>query len=214
MLERVRTAHVLVERLLEVPERAIGVAPGGGEQAAAPRQDGKGPRPVQVARAILPDLENLLGLRVLARCDESLQQVADLRAHARLQQSAGVEVPTGHPEVRERCRCVTLRQLEETQHMVMHGLMHRGAYRLGGGDGAEGARASVVDQASMRGEDRAGILVDRPQPFRAGLLPHRRQLIRMVRGEFPVACPPLDERGKEPVAPRGVRVCSGEADSS
>ena len=93
--------------------------------------------------------------------------------------------------------------------MVMHCLMHRETYRLGGGDGAEGARASVVDQTSMGGEDRAGILVDRPQPFRAGLLPDRRQLIRIVRGELPVACPPLDER-KEPVAPRGVGVCSGE----
>ena len=197
------------QRLLEVPERAIGVAKGGREQPAAPRQDRKGPRPVQVARAILPGPENLLGLRVLASCDEGLQEVADLRTHTRFPPAAGIEVPGGHSEVGERGHGITLRQLEEPQHVVVHCLMHRLPCRLGGGDGAEGARASVVDEPSMGGEDRAGIFVDRPQPFRAGLVPDRRQLIRIVCGELPVACPPLDER-KEPVAPRGVGVFSGE----
>ena len=101
VVERVGAAGVFGERALEARERAVEIATRRQQEPAAAREDRQRPGPVERVGALLPRLENLVGLVELADRDQRLEQVAQLQPLSRFEHE-GVAKLVRASEVRQR----------------------------------------------------------------------------------------------------------------
>ena len=117
-MERIMTAGVLGECVLETGKTASNIAPSGQQQSATARQDGERPGAVQGPARCVPGGEDVLRLIELADGDQGLEQVAQLQTLSRLEHEVVAQLVRA-PQMPERRARVPERELHKAEHPAM-----------------------------------------------------------------------------------------------